>query len=211
MNDLGQVIGQTSSGATLWNGSTAYLLSNPVHSGAHAINDAGLVAGDALQNNSHFIPVLWNGSTQTPLQVGASGYGEANGINASGRAVGFAQLNNGATYGVLWNGSGNGTLLSTLGGGMSNPFAIDDAGVIDGRSTDTKGYGVVTMCGHCRPGCRGWPACRNSSPTWRGTASSPTRARPADTALHINTGHASWFGFLKAATTDKANNTVNAM
>lgn|GEM_PF-2278227 len=140
MNDLGQVIGQTSSGATLWNGSTASLLSNPVYSGAHAINDAGLVAGDALENNSHFIPVLWNGSTQIPLQVGASGHGEANGINASGQVVGDA---NGTA--TIWTNGVPSSLTVGVSSNLTSATAINNAGQAVGYVQLNNGatYGVL--------------------------------------------------------------------
>jgi probable HAF family extracellular repeat protein len=109
---------------------------------ANAINDRGLVAGDAVL--PHFAgshAVVWDGAKLTELGTLGGIFSSANAINNRGQVAGFSDLPNpsdpgsaGYSHAVLWNGKAA-TDLGTLGGNSSSASAINERGQVVGSST----------------------------------------------------------------------------
>lgn len=127
INDLGQVVGASNLGATLWSGTTAIGLTFGAGGYASAINDAGQIVGATV---AHGIPeaALWNGATLASLNGPGNGFTYANGINGSGDVVG------GDGVAVLWDGK-TPTDLAISNGTTVAANGINNAGEIVGSST----------------------------------------------------------------------------
>lgn len=148
INDAGQVIGVSifpaplnpitlgTGQATIWNAGLPSLLpSLPGGTGASpvAINNAGQVAGlswSAAEGLSAQ-PVVWNGTTATPLST-PGGPSWAGAINNAGQVVGSVTVN-GNNQAAVWNGTTPTLLASPGGGGGSFATAINNAGQIVGN------------------------------------------------------------------------------
>lgn len=148
INDLGQVVGQTSLGATLWNGTTATVLAGGPGSYASAINNAGLIVGGSNSYNSGPVygsgkPVEWTGTAQAPLQVGLGGNGWAYGINQSGQVVGNANGN-----AATWSSDNipTGLPVSVLAYRISGT-GINNAGQAAGYVDSGSSYYAVSWSG----------------------------------------------------------------
>ena len=112
-------------------------------SGPHGINRSGDVAAANVTNGSYHA-ILYNGSWK---DLGTLGGNEsiAAGLNDSAQVVGYSQTSAGDTNAFLWTPggatgvSGNPQMqnLGTLGGPVSEAYAINDAG-------QTTGYSDVT-------------------------------------------------------------------
>lgn len=155
INDSGQAVGQSvipfpssiwAWRATVWSGTTMTLLGtlpDTGHSWANAINSAGVVAGLSA-THGHAQATVWNGTTPTALGIDVDS--QALGINDSGQVVGYAWNSSSAVFhATLWNGT-TATTLGSLGGfgGLSEAYAINNAGVVVGDSIiDTVYHATV--------------------------------------------------------------------
>ena len=100
---------------------------------ANAINDSGLIVGQAL-GMSGFTPFLYENGTATDLGSLGGSFGQANDINSSGQIVGQSSLANFQSRAFLY-ANGMMTNLGTLpGGNQSAAQAINDSGLIVGFS-----------------------------------------------------------------------------
>lgn len=147
INDAGDMVGVSfpahavSYHGTLWKESTATdlgTLGGP-SSNARAINDSGVVVGDARTVYSGSHAVVWNGSTAMDLDK-LSYYSYASDINNAGQIVGLSQDTICCDYGqvglvraMLWSGT-TATVLDSLGGNSSVANAINTFGQIVGNS-----------------------------------------------------------------------------
>ena len=106
---------------------------------ARAVNDAGVVIGDAWRNPPGVIPpVRWDANSTAPTKLGylerENGYGW--GINSTGDAVGYVLMKDNSAKPVRW--SAGGTALAQLPG-FSFPFVSAYAQAINDRD-DVIGY-----------------------------------------------------------------------
>ena len=133
INNLGQVVGSSGLGATLWNGSTAVGLAGGANGGATAINNAGQVAGYISDSSGYSGAVLWSGGTLTSLPGPGRSSIAAYGINDAGQAVGSYE---GYTTGALqWN-NGNGPIYLNTDGQSVVAYNINSSGSAAGMSFD---------------------------------------------------------------------------
>jgi probable HAF family extracellular repeat protein len=140
INNAGQIVGATVFHgvplAALWNGP---LLTNldPIGGGityANGINGTGQVVGACDAG-----AMTWNGGTPTNLNINNGFSYVANGISNGGTIVGNAySYDSGNTIATAWSGS-KVTVLPSLGGSYSDAYAVNNAGVIVGSSTNTAG------------------------------------------------------------------------
>jgi probable HAF family extracellular repeat protein len=141
INNVSQVIGQTTNQATIWNGTTPTVLESlgGDESAAWAINDAGQVVGSSqTTGNASVHATLWNGTTPTDLGVlnikNASSVAFA--INSAGIVVGQTSTKQNLAIATLWIGGKvkdlNGLLTASLPGGEKLQIAngINDNGWI---------------------------------------------------------------------------------
>jgi probable HAF family extracellular repeat protein len=139
LNNWGQVVGSlvstqegepSQSWPFVWyNGHTRVLESPTPSSEPRAINAFGRVVGRLYEADGKVVPVTWAhgriarlSSEQQAVAVDVNNRGQIIGYNASSR-------------GVLWQNAGSAPIdLGTLGGGMCEPAALNDHGVIVGVS-----------------------------------------------------------------------------
>ncbi len=87
INDLGQVVGQSPLGATLWNGSSAIGLVGGLGGSASGINDLGQIVGSTVSNGISNA-ALWSGGKLTTLNdPGNNLNAYATAINNAGQIV----------------------------------------------------------------------------------------------------------------------------
>jgi len=139
INELGQVVGGSYLGPTLWNGTTPTFLSGfgGTIAAATATNDTGLVVGYSFTLvNPISQAFLWNGTTTTSLGNldGLQRSSWAWGVNNSGQVVGSISADHNGNQAILWNGI-TPTVLGGLGGTTSAARAINEAGQVVGMST----------------------------------------------------------------------------
>ncbi len=137
IGNAGQVVGQSGSRATLWNGGVPTDLGTlgGSYATAWAISRAGQVVGfSALpgDNANYTHATLWNGLTAIDLGTLGGTFSSANGINSAGQIVGHSVLagNMGGVHAVLWNG-GTATDL-----GLGYALSINDLGQVVGQSSE---------------------------------------------------------------------------
>ncbi len=119
INDSGLVVGTSSQGATIWNGSSTVVISNSL--GASGVNNAGQIVGQILGSSQRGQAALWSGPALTLTSLNTP-YTYATAINAAGQIVG-----NGENTAFLWNGS-SATNLAVVNNGWSTASAINNAG-----------------------------------------------------------------------------------
>jgi len=133
--------------ATVWSGGKALVLETALAgSRAFAMNYAGMIVGMSAQTAEQSHPVMWLSRTQGSKSLPVlANYGVAFAINASGVIVGSSNVADGI-HAVLWK---NLVIkdLGTLGGYVSEAFAINDGDTIVGYSQIEKGS--------CGPRCTG--------------------------------------------------------
>ena len=139
INDAGQVTGNISGQAVVWNAGTPTFLDSPGggfnSTYGHAINALGQVVGTASDNGGSTEAVLWNGTTATVVSSGSQAW--AIGINATGKIAGDILGSNTA---VVWNGTTPTMLASFAGSGGDWAYGINSSGQVAGSS---GGYAVI--------------------------------------------------------------------
>jgi probable HAF family extracellular repeat protein len=154
LNNWGQVVGAlatTPEGQVshiqpfVWENGRTRLLEAPSQvSEARAINAFGRVVGTLYEADSQVRPVTWTRGRITRLASVPQAL--AVDVNNRGQIVGY----NSMSRGVLWQSADSEPVdLGTLGGGMAQPAAINDHGVIVGVSAtlDNALHGFVWQDG----------------------------------------------------------------
>jgi probable HAF family extracellular repeat protein len=155
VNAVGQIVGESLGGDT----SRAFLYDGTMHdlggfggsfAGAHAINDAGQVAGYAKKPQGADHAFLWVPSARNPakgrmIDLGVLPQGIASvamGINAQGQVVGYSNDADSYGHAFLWSPSApNGRTGSMVdlgalpGERYASAYAINDSGVVVGEAT----------------------------------------------------------------------------
>ena len=141
MNNLGQVVGQTTEGrAAEWQDGELTDLGpgSPI-----AINDRGEITG-YLARDTGVRAIVWQNGTAIDI-----GPGVPTALNERGQVIGLhPPFGPGESHAFLWS-DGTMTDLGTLGGKSAIPRAISDRGQVVGYSTDKRGlqHGFVWQNG----------------------------------------------------------------
>jgi probable HAF family extracellular repeat protein len=141
MNNLGQVVGQTTRGrAAEWQDGK---LSDLGPGAPVAINDHGEIVGSRGDDL-----IVWQHGTATDIGPGGMWWGRGPVLNKRGQLIGTHRLGPYEFHAFLWS---NGTMtdLGTLGGKWSMPTSISDSGQVVGFSLDRRGvqHGFVWQNG----------------------------------------------------------------
>jgi probable HAF family extracellular repeat protein len=148
INNLGQVVGNNSLNALVWNGNTATQLGNlPGQVAAYqgmSINDSGQIAGynrniGGIEFNN---AIRWDGTTATQLDGGELSWGF--GINKHGQVAGMNWITL-STHSVRWDGTTLTDLEPSGGTSWSQAWAINDAGQAVGNSDVNAGEAYHAM------------------------------------------------------------------
>ena len=139
VNNLGQVVGWNSNGATtqavLWNNESPIALQGlgGTNTLAYGINNSGRIVGSSdVANNLDYRAVLWNGNS-APAIIGPS-FGTARAINSAGDIGGSVRLGEWASQPTIFRSDG-----TTLG--LQTPLPGDY--VVTGMNDSTKAVGFV--------------------------------------------------------------------
>jgi probable HAF family extracellular repeat protein len=138
INSKGQIVGYVFNSGTLraflWSNGTMRFLGSlgGGTSFAHAINEAGQVAGMSLTANNQRHAFLWANGTMRDLGTLGADASVALGIDGNGRVVGYTEKVGGPTRAFLWE---NGMMqrLAGLGTGFSIAHDIDNMGRVVGE------------------------------------------------------------------------------
>jgi probable HAF family extracellular repeat protein len=138
INDQGQVsgdaLGPSGPDAYTWSSRTGFvtLARAPTADfmSAVAINESGIVAGNAEWQDGTSRPVIWADPGQAQ-DLGVPG--TANDINALGHVVGTLSSPD-TSVAYLWNATSGATSLGTLGGSWSVAYAVNGADEVVGTS-----------------------------------------------------------------------------
>lgn len=138
VNEVGQVAGNSSSGAYLYSGGVINYLGavNAFGGGVYGLNNLGHVVGaffdpsNPSTNEGFPTPFVYDGTTLTDLSSGILSYGEAHGINDSGQIVGGIDFDFSAGFSPFVYTSAGNTLNIVPGieAGDTNAYAINDSG-----------------------------------------------------------------------------------
>lgn len=146
MNNAGEIVGSTliategtyTAQASMWEGAHGVLLENDnlaQPSEAHAINDAGRIAGVRTTPAGKEVVTLWEGTGILREELRApDGWSiEPTGINASDMVIGAANSGGILNTAVLWKGD---RWVELGGSGLGNtiPEAINDRGQVVGHT-----------------------------------------------------------------------------
>ncbi len=140
INDSGQIITNSSSQPTLYDG-LPKLLTGANYGIANGLNNSGSVVGSAYYPNFSIHATAWNGQTAAQIDAALNNtWSEAFGVNNAGAIVGLASKGNdpfsSATKATLWL-NGTQTDLGSLGGNYSLAYAVNSGGSAVGWSQIT--------------------------------------------------------------------------
>ncbi len=146
INKTGQLVGTSANHAFLWSNGVMTDLGTlgGNMSLAHAINDQGMVVGEASTASGEMHAFIWQNGVMKDLGV-AGETSAAQGINSKGDIVGVAFAKNVRGGAVLWSG-GQRQFIGDLGpsGSGSRAISINDKGQIAGVSSGfAANQGVV--------------------------------------------------------------------
>ena len=155
INNLGQVAGNNSQNALVWNGNTTTQLDKlPGQAGAHfgkAINDAGQIAGYNLNEAGTDVlnPIRWDGTAATQLDGGELAWGM--GINNHGQIAGMNWITL-STHTIRWDGTTLTDLEPLSGTAWSQGWDINDAGQVVGNADlpDGSAYHAILLDNNTR-------------------------------------------------------------
>jgi len=155
INKSGQIVGTSADHAFLWSNGMMTDLGTlgGTRSAVHAINDQGVVVGEASTASGEMHAFVWQNGVMKDLAGETS---SARGINSSGDIVGVASAKNVRGGAVLWSGgqrqfigdlgpSGSGSQLASLPGSMTSAgtgtqaAAVNDSGQIVGSCVTSSG------------------------------------------------------------------------
>jgi len=134
INNLGEVVGQSGMGATLWKGGSELGLVGGLGGSAAAINNLGQIVGQTVTNGVNS-PAMWNGGVLITLNGPIGSY--ATGINDAGQIVG------GGGNTLFWNHSVNATQLVSSTGLGYGALGINASGTIVGASANDNTQSVI--------------------------------------------------------------------
>jgi len=147
INEAGQIIGYGRYSGEV--GGYGFLLEDGVltdlgtlggySSEANAINEEGIIVGQAWTDGGQNHAFRWEDGLMTDLGTLGGRDSRATGVNDFGQIVGGAQSQTSPELAVLWENGGMIT-LGTLGGNQSNANSINNQGQIVGFSTDEQYY-----------------------------------------------------------------------
>jgi probable HAF family extracellular repeat protein len=142
INNLGQVVGKSDTGVTLWSGgSTMTLASGGGESYAYAINDAGQIAGASITTRSY--ATYWGAGSRNAVGLDTPPLGGivdnsgsyTRGINNAGQIAGNSE--NGA---VIWGPNGsNPTALTLANSNSTSANGINNLGEVVGYARAPSG------------------------------------------------------------------------
>ena len=129
--------------AVVWENGKVHALSVPQggYSVAHALNEAGLVAGGAATVSGYVHAVVWQANDRRDLGWLAKGnFSLANAINAQGHVAGYANITpNGTPHAFLWRDGQMQDLGLLPGGHQSHARAVNDRDEVVGWADQTIG------------------------------------------------------------------------
>jgi probable HAF family extracellular repeat protein len=129
----GELAGNTVSTAFLYNGTTMTDIGGN-NSGAHGVNNSGLVVGTVSPSATVEHAASFKGTTITDLGTLGGTNSEALAVNDNGMIVGDSYLADNSHYDAFVDNGTTMTNLGSLGGGHAKAFGINDSNVIVGRS-----------------------------------------------------------------------------
>ncbi|WP_447006777.1 hypothetical protein ACRAKI_10050 [Saccharothrix isguenensis] len=137
INEAGVVVGNRGTVALRWEGDGVTVLAENgrVAHGAQALNERGDAVGWSVGADGFQRAVLWPADGKE-VDLGVPAPSEAIAINERGDVVGVTS--DGSSRAFLWR-AGRVTYLDSLGGTYSAPVAINNHGVVVGRSTTADG------------------------------------------------------------------------
>lgn len=173
VNDSGQVVGESTSPAGImvfsWTPSGGMValgtLPDAISGTAWAVNDAGMVAGDAyvvVNGAGYNHAVVWRPGETAPIDLGGPLMNTtARAINGTGEVIGFGSTQGGTPAGFSWTEAGGMAVLNSLpgGDGSAAPRAVNDNGVIVGSSYNGEGTRATLWTADQQVHDLGWLGC----------------------------------------------------
>lgn len=162
INDVGQVVGSAvttdgsnhpflySSGAMIDLGTLGSPKGNSWWNVAQGVNNSGVVTGTSYDKNGNFFGFVWSNGKMTKMGTLGGAWSQANAINTKGQITGVGYTKNGSAHAFIAScGSCALKDLGTFAGSTSTVwgFAINDSGVIVGRSTFSNTYHAFVYSG----------------------------------------------------------------
>jgi len=117
---------------------------------AQAVNNSGVVAGTSYDATGNFFGFVWKAGKMTKMGTLGGAWSQGYAINGKGQITGLAYTKNGSAHAFIANcGSCPLKDLGTITGSTSTVwgFAINDAGVVVGRTTFQNTYHAFVYSG----------------------------------------------------------------
>lgn len=160
INDVGQVVGSavTSDGENhpfLYSGGKMIDLGTLGSKNtdwwnvAQGINNAGVVVGTSYDASGNFFGFVWRNGRMIKMGTLGGPWSQANAINNKNQVTGVGYTKSGSAHAFISTGAGAMRDLGTIAGATSTVwgFAINDSGVVVGRSTFANTYHAFVYSG----------------------------------------------------------------